>query len=103
METVLGMTTGQDQECRDKIERSKYSPLYHHISGLDGRVWLTTLERIERILGFDLPQSARRHPAWWSNHVGRHVHARAWRVPGWITTDVDIRNESVKFERDDAR
>lgn len=57
---------------------------------------------IEKVLGFALPPSARRHQAWWANNVGTHVNARAWREAGWKTSRVDLASERVVFVRESA-
>ncbi len=48
--------------------RGKYAPLYHHLlSACREPKWRTTFAQIESVLGFRLPDSARRHRPWWSN------------------------------------
>lgn len=82
----------------------KYEPLSRYLDGLDGRVWDATFSDVERILGFDLPPSARRLPAWWANQrKGNHVQARSWQDAGWETRRVDLSRKRVRFERQSAR
>ena len=57
---------------------SKYDPLLHHLERSHGEVELAFAD-IEAIVGFPLPASARRHPAWWSNSGGTHVQSAAWQ------------------------
>ncbi|QYG93439.1 GIY-YIG nuclease family protein [Iamia sp. SCSIO 61187] len=63
----------------------KYDPLHDHLLACNEPVLQMRFTDIERLLGDDLPASARRHPAWWANEtVEAHIHARAWlgrRVP----------------------
>jgi hypothetical protein len=78
---------------------SKYDPLRRRLLGLtDDRIRLS-FEDIERVLGFRLPDSARRHPPWWANNGGSHIQADAWMSVGWRTAQVDIGGERVTFER----
>ena len=82
--------------------RGKYAPLHDHLStGVDSP-WHATFGEIEAVLGFDLPASARRYPAWWANEGsgGSHSHARAWREAGWTTAEVDIEAEELVFRRE---
>jgi hypothetical protein len=79
---------------------SKYDPLRDFLRAQTSSETPMRFQEIERILGFDLPASARQHPAWWSNNIGTHVNARAWRDAGWKTSRVDIRSERVTFVRD---
>jgi hypothetical protein len=75
---------------------SKYEPLARFLAGGSSAIALT-FEEIERILGFRLPPSARKYPAWWSNHESSHVQTRAWLTAGFQTGQVDIGGEKVVF------
>lgn len=75
---------------------SKYDALLKLLKGATGTVELS-FEDIERTLGFQLPASARRYPAWWSNSGGTHVQAAAWMVAGYRTEDVNIAAGRVRF------
>ena len=59
-----------------------------------------TFEDVERQLGFELPPSARRHPAWWSNNHGTNVAVAAWKNAGFRTSRVDVPGERVVFVRE---
>jgi antitoxin HicB len=79
----------------------KYAPLQMHLNGLprsEGRAQLSFAE-IERIIGDKLPSSAHNHRAWWSNHAGSHVQARAWLEAGWEVDGVDQEAQTVSFRR----
>ena len=78
---------------------SKYEPLKKHLSEYCGSEAAMSFRDVEAILGFALPQSARSYPAWWSNNVGTHVNAAAWREAGWKTSRVDLGSERVTFVR----
>lgn len=79
---------------------SKYEPLKRYLSDRGGSEAAMSFRDVEAILGFELPRSARSYPAWWSNNVGTHVNAAAWRQAGWKTSGVDLGAERVIFVRD---
>ena len=79
---------------------SVYAPLNHYLRAVIGDVVPMSFADVEAILGRALPGSARRHPAWWSNNVGTHVNAAAWRGAGWRTSQVSIPGERVTFVRE---
>ena len=65
---------------------------------MTGDQWDTTFREVEAILGFQLPDSARRHQAWWSN-TDSHSHATAWLRAGWSTRGVHVATERLSFVR----
>lgn len=79
---------------------SKYDPLQRHLARRTGDEIPMTFSDVERILGFALPPSARLHQPWWSNNVGTHVAARAWRSAGFKTARLDLAAERVTFVRE---
>lgn len=80
----------------------KYYALEEHLaSASEPEVHLSFAE-ISRLLGFPLPESARKRPAWWSNNSHGHVQAQAWLGAGWRTKGVDLRRERITFVRGDA-
>lgn len=81
---------------------SKYDPLRAHLERQTVAETAMAFREIEKVLGFALPPSARKHPAWWANNVETHVNARAWREAGWKTRRVDLASERVVFVRDDS-
>ena len=91
-----------DRRLRETAERGKYRPLFEHLeSGRDGDEWRAEFSEIERVLGFGLPPSARRHRAWWENSES-HSQARAWLAAGWRVDTVDMDAEIVTLRRSDA-
>ena len=80
------------------VKRSKYVPLYWHLTTFPSQEWPTTFKHVESILEFQLPNAARKWPAWWANDP-THVEARAWLAAGWETSDVDMQSERVTFKR----
>lgn len=78
--------------------RSKYDPLRDHLARRNEPVVELSFRQIESILGFPLPQSAQRYPAWWSNSDGgTHVHARSWTRAMRRTRHVDLNAGTVQF------
>jgi len=83
------------------VERGKYAPLYRYLKSLRVNRWSTTFAEVERILGFELPNSAHIHRPWWANagSKGGHSQSYAWNLAGWKTTDVDQETQTVTFVR----
>jgi len=61
--------------------------------------WRASFRQVEALLGFKLPNSALKYPAWWSNDATGHSHARAWLDAGWRTEDVDVAGRKLTFAR----
>ncbi len=91
------MVIDRDKKYREMAIRGKYQKLYTYLSSLPAREWRTTFGRIESIIGFDLPASARLHRPWWSNQSGGNGHSQAlaWSVAGWETAEVDMDAETL--------
>jgi hypothetical protein len=77
--------------------RGRYLPLAEHLASRAEPQVTLGFDEIEAILGVDLPASAGRHRAWWSN--GGHVQAQAWLSAGYEVDDVDPPGRSVRFRR----
>ena len=54
---------------------------------------------IESIIGDDLPSSARKHRAWWSNNPSNSVITYAWLAAGFKSSDVNLEGETVVFRK----
>lgn len=78
---------------------SKYDPLREHLARLDDVVWAAKLDDVEKILGSDLPRSAREHRTWWANSGGSLVHQNAWLNAGWRVERTDLTRNVVVFRR----
>ncbi len=79
---------------------SRYQPLHDHLADRTETVVRLTFSQIERLLGSQLPESARRYRPWWANEAaGTHVHARAWLDAGRRTKNVDLNGGTVEFVR----
>jgi hypothetical protein len=53
---------------------------------------------IEKVLGFELPNS-KRYPAWWSNNPSNNPMTKVWLEAGFMTENVDIPSERLVFRR----
>ena len=80
---------------------TKYLLLQQHLRSLAQDEWRASFREIETIIGFALPESARRHKAWWSNQQDEatHRHAKCWMQTGWRTEEIDLSSEQVRFRR----
>jgi hypothetical protein len=76
-----------------------YDPLYNWLSSRSANNVFVTFDQIEAILGFRLPDTARKRAKWWANEVGdiRHVQCRAWMDAGIQTRNLNLAKESVEF------
>ena len=83
---------------------AKYDALGKHLARLDrSRKHRLSFDRIESVLGFTLPRSAKSYQAWWANQKnGRHVQANAWLDAGWVTEDLSLAERHVTFAPSDA-
>ena len=81
---------------------TKYSKKYRRLTELltnaEGKPVSISFSKIENILGFSLPDSAREHRAFWANTT-THSIALSWLSVGYKTVDVDIENEIIVFEK----
>lgn len=83
------------------VRRGKYAPLYHHLRAQQGDRLELTFAELERVLGFQLPDSARIYRPWWANQAkSGHSQAMAWGAAGWKTAAVDLEGETLRFERE---
>ena len=86
---------------QDRATTGKYRKLYLHLCDLAEQEWTTSFSKVEAIIGFSLPPSARKHRAWWANERGdtSHTHSLAWSAAGWETVKVDMKAQSLLFRR----
>ena len=63
----------------------KYQNLCDYLSAAGSDCRRMRFDEIEQLLGFVLPDSARRHPAWWANDPDPNRHSSAWLSAGWVT------------------
>jgi hypothetical protein len=96
----LPRRSGTERE-KDSARRSpKYDALRVFLEERVEPAVHLSFAQIERILGFPLPASARRHNAWWANEKsGSHSHTYAWIGAGRRTANVNLNAETVDFVR----
>lgn len=58
-----------------------------------------TFGEVEQVIGSSLPDSARKHRAWWSNNPSNSVITHAWLAAGYKTEGVSIERESLTFRK----
>ena len=78
---------------------SKYAPLTQHLTARNQPQVAMRFDELERLLGFPLPPSARKHRAWWSNNPRNSVTTKAWLAAGYQSRDVDLGEGRLLFER----
>lgn len=77
---------------------SKYEALAEYLSAQPGRALPMTFAQVQAIVG-ELPPSAWKHRAWWSNS-DTYPNARSgWLAAGWMTTKVDMQAQRLLFVR----
>jgi hypothetical protein len=74
---------------------SKYFNLTAYLANMEEGTWEATFSDVEEVLGFPLPDSARKHRPWWANQG--HAQSAAWLGAGYKTVNVDLENEKVTF------
>ena len=75
---------------------SGYLPLYKYLEHRYATTVVLSIQQIETLLGFSLPESATREPEWWTGAV---PHSSAWRSAG-RTAIPNLAARIVTFERD---
>ena len=80
--------------------RSKYSGLSAHLKfrGSFTSVVKLSFARIDGLIGSNLPISAYREEAWWSNSAS-NAHSRAWLDAGWEVQEVNLKEGLVIFKK----
>jgi hypothetical protein len=80
---------------------SRYQPLADFLAGKKESEWNATFAEIETQLGFPLPDSAYKYPAWWANQTGAgHSQTKGWWSVGWKTRDLDLERRRIRFEKE---
>lgn len=78
---------------------SKYDPLTRHLAQRDLARIPMDFSELEKLLGFNLPPSARKHRAWWSNNPSNSVMTKAWLAAGYQSEQVDLEAERLIFAK----
>ena len=87
------------RETRGRIVSGKYAALRDFLETAwgNGETRLgVRFADIERLIGEELPESARRHPSWWGNQYDT-VQAKAWLEAGWLVDSVELNRREVNF------
>ena len=61
---------------------SKYEPLKHHLRDSGRPLVAMSFEDIEQIIETELPPTAFKQRAWWSNNPTNNVMTMAWLAAG---------------------
>jgi hypothetical protein len=79
---------------------SKYGGLTGHLKFRGAFTQLVKLSfaRMDGLIGSNLPMSAYRDEAWWSNSPSS-THARAWLDAGWEVQEVNLKEGFVVFKK----
>jgi hypothetical protein len=76
-----------------------YRPLYHYLEHRLASFVVLSLEQIESLLGFTLPEVARTDPAWWTaGGLDVDKHTAAWVRAGRVATP-HLLTRTVAFQR----
>jgi hypothetical protein len=79
---------------------SKYQTLAEFLSARAEDRWTASFDQVEQVLGFELPESARRHRPWWANqNKMNHSQTKGWMAAGWLVDDISLEQERVTFVR----
>lgn len=76
----------------------KYSELTTYLERSNADSLKLSFPEIENIIGMELPESAYRYQALWSNSES-HAIAFGWLNAGYMTKNVDVSNETIEFVR----
>lgn len=77
----------------------KYAALAAHLEKQNSDQIALSFAQIEEIIGFALPNSARKHGVWWSNSSSPGRHNDAWLNAGWETTKCNLKAHTISFQR----
>jgi len=79
----------------------RYAPLADWLQSQPGNIDQVefSFEDIERIIGAELPPSARTHRVFWANDSVGHVQSQLWLEAGWRVSTVNLTAGKVTFNR----
>lgn len=87
-------------------DESRYAGLIRHLQeqAIETERLPLTFSDIERLIGDQrLPESARKHRAWWANDTVSHAHSQQWLDAGWRVAGLSMSDERVTFTRSRER
>jgi hypothetical protein len=82
---------------------SKYHPLYAYLTQAGEAQIDLDFGAIEKLIGTELPASARASKAFWSNRGRGALQAAAWMQAGYRVSEVDLDRQTVTFARPELR
>lgn len=77
---------------------NKYYKLEEFFKSCNDDIIELSFSKIEKILGFKLPNSAFKHNAFWSN-TDSHSIAFSWQNAGYKSKHTNLQNQTVIFEK----
>lgn len=81
---------------------SKYDPIAEFLIDSDQELVSMTFEDIENVAGIELPESAYKYRAWWSNNGTNSAFTRVWLRAGYKTKNVDMNRQQLEFHKDSS-
>ena len=92
------LTAGDYENIKYKENiNSKYDPLYQYLKSTKQLNVTLTYKEVEEILGFNLPNSAYQHQAWWDG-ASQHTQSKAWST-AFYTAKPNLKEKKVEFTR----
>jgi hypothetical protein len=82
------------------ISKGKYDGLESHLKfrGAFTNIVKLSFARIDGLIGSNLPMSAFRDQAWWSNSSS-NAHSKAWLDAGWEVQELKLKEGYVVFKK----
>ena len=80
----------------------KYKKLYEYLKVIPSNQSTVALSfsEIEKMIGSELPPSAKKYRPWWANEQrGMHSQRLAWMKAGWLVDKVNLNSGSVVLRR----
>ncbi|OKY79116.1 MAG: hypothetical protein BTN85_1622 [Candidatus Methanohalarchaeum thermophilum] len=103
-ETGAGNKLGSESRAVRKREsvdfegyNGKYLSLFNYLSNENEGMIELGFDEIEEILGFNLPEAARKHRAWWAN--SGHPQCKAWLKAGFRVDEIYLGDKIVLFKK----
>lgn len=78
---------------------NKYHKLEEFFKSSNDNIMLLSFSKIEEILGFELPPSAYKHSAFWSN-TSSHSISFSWINAGYKSKNTNMQNQTVEFQKE---
>ena len=78
---------------------AKYRPLFNYLQQCNEAEVRLSFAAIESLLGRQLPKSARKNRAWWSNRSSGALQSAAWMKAGFHVEEIDLTREHVVLRK----